>query len=98
MNAGGNFNANAQGGAIHSSGTLIILNSTFSGNAALVTGVPRPLFPVAGYRGARNRQEYDVAPDDQRFLMIQLGPSGAPAGVIHVENWFAELRIRMEGK
>ncbi|HJS48274.1 MAG TPA: LpqB family beta-propeller domain-containing protein [Gemmatimonadales bacterium] len=61
----------------------------------LVTGVPRPLFPVAGYHGARNRQEYDVAPDDQRFLMIQLGGAGARAEAIHVENWFAELRAKV---
>jgi serine/threonine-protein kinase len=61
---------------------------------ALTTGVPRPLFSVAGYHAARNRQEYDVAPDDQRFLMIQLGGSGARAEAIHVENWFAELRAK----
>jgi Tol biopolymer transport system component len=24
---------------------------------------PRPLFPLVGYRSARNRQQYDVAPD-----------------------------------
>jgi serine/threonine-protein kinase len=63
---------------------------------ALVTGVPRPLFSVAGYHAARNRQEYDVAPDDQRFLMIRLAGSDAHAEAIHVENWFAELRARVK--
>jgi serine/threonine-protein kinase len=61
---------------------------------ALATGVPRPLFPVTGYHAARNRQEYDVAPDDQRFLMIRLGGAGERAEAIHVENWFAELRAK----
>jgi len=63
--------------------------------ASLVTGVPRPLFSVEGYHGARNRQEYDVAPGDQRFLMIQLGSSGARAEATYVENWFAELRAKV---
>ena len=62
---------------------------------ALAIGLPRALFPVAGYHAARNRQEYDVAPDDQRFLMIQLGGGGARAEAIHVENWFAELEAKV---
>jgi serine/threonine-protein kinase len=61
---------------------------------ALATGVPRALFPVTGFHAARNRQEYDVAPDDQRFLMIQLGGAGERAEAIHVENWFAELKAK----
>jgi serine/threonine-protein kinase len=61
---------------------------------ALATGVPRALFSVAGYHAARNRQEYDVAPDDQRFLMIQLGGAGERAEAIYVENWFAELKAK----
>ena len=61
----------------------------------LAIGVPRPLFSVAGYRGARNRQQYDVAPGDQRFLMIQVGSSDTRGEAIHVENWFAELRAKV---
>jgi hypothetical protein len=60
-----------------------------------VAGTPRPLFPLTGYRSARNRQQYDVAPDDRRFLMIR-EPSDAGAGtVVYVENWFAELQAKV---
>ena len=34
-------------------------------------GAPRALFSLAGYAAARNRQQYDVAPDDRRFMMIK---------------------------
>ena len=61
----------------------------------LEIGVPRPLFSVAGYSGARNRQQYDVAPGDQRFLMIRQASSGQRAEAIYVEHWFAELRAKL---
>ena len=52
---------------------------------------PRPtraLFSVAGYRAARNRPQYDVSPDGQRFLMIL---KNTASQVVYVENWSAEL-------
>jgi hypothetical protein len=52
---------------------------------------PRPLFSLAGYRRARNHQQYDVAPGDQRFLMIKEPPAPPVPPVIFVENWFSEL-------
>ena len=61
---------------------------------ALEIGVPKPLFSVAGYTGARNRQQYDVAPGDQRFLMIRQDRSGERSEAIYVENWFAELQAK----
>ena len=60
------------------------------------TGVPRPLFPVAEYRGARNRQQYDVAPDDRRFVMIRQRGGDARAEAVYVENWFAELKAKVK--
>jgi hypothetical protein len=39
---------------------------------------------------------YDVAPDGQRFIMIQ-GPS-APSGIVAVLNWFGELDKRLSGR
>ena len=57
-------------------------------------GAPRPLFSLAGYRRARNRQQYDVAPDD-RFVMIRETGRSASRGVVYAENWFAELRARV---
>jgi hypothetical protein len=43
---------------------------------------------VDGYRAARNRPQYDVTPDGQRFLMIR---ENAASQVVYVENWFTEL-------
>jgi hypothetical protein len=58
----------------------------------LVTGVPHALFSIAGYRTARNRQQYDVAPDDQHWVMIK-DLTDAPHGkIVLVENWLQELQ------
>jgi hypothetical protein len=51
-------------------------------------GPPRALFSVAGYVAARNRAQYDVSPDGQRFLMIR---ANSASQVVYVDNWFAEL-------
>jgi len=61
--------------------------------SGLTFGTPRPLFPVAPYRAARNRQEYDVAPDG-RFLMIR-GLANDNVSVISVENWLEELQEKL---
>jgi serine/threonine-protein kinase len=60
--------------------------------AGLVTGVPRPLFSIAGYRTARNRQQYDVAPDDQHFVMIKDLTDDPRGKIVLVENWLQELK------
>jgi Tol biopolymer transport system component len=57
---------------------------------------PMPLFPVIGYRRARNRPQYDVAPGDQRFLMIKDPPLPPVPPVVYVENWFPELRAKLK--
>ena len=62
---------------------------------SFVPGAPKPLFALAGYRAARNRQQYDVTPDDRRFLMIrEFGDSGDE--LIYVENWFTELNAKVK--
>jgi serine/threonine protein kinase len=61
-------------------------------------GTPRPLFGVAGYRGARNRQQYDVAPGDQRFLMIRNLESEVSREAVYVENWFTELKAKLKSQ
>lgn len=58
--------------------------------ATLTFGSPRELFSVAEYRSARNRPQYDVTPDDRRFVMIRELVSAAD-DVVYVENWFPEL-------
>jgi WD40 repeat protein len=64
----------------------------------LMAGTPRPLFDLSGYRSARNRQQYDVTPDDRRFVMIREASGEAPANVVYVENWFAELEAKVKAK
>ncbi len=64
----------------------------------LSPSLPRPLFPLVGVLGAMNRQQYDVSPDGQRFLMIQDRSQASKRELIYVENWFDELRARTEAK
>ena len=63
-----------------------------------MAGTPRPLFSLSGYRSARNRQQYDVAPDDKHFVMIRERTTDTPTNVVYVENWFAELKARVKAK
>jgi hypothetical protein len=41
-----------------------------------------------------NYASWDVGPDDQRFMMVQLGgeTAGVRAEFVIVENWFEELK------
>ena len=77
-----------------SSGQLMVL--TVGTGPDLVLSEPRALFSLAGYRRARNRAQYDVAPGDQRFLMIKEPPAPPIATVIFVENWFPELLAKVK--
>ena len=64
----------------------------------LALGISRPLFSVAAYRGARNRQQYDVSPDDRRFLMIR-EPDPDPRGnAVYVENFLTELKAKLRSR
>ncbi len=57
---------------------------------------PRALFSLSGYRRARNHPQYDVAPGDQRFLMIK-EPSAPPVlPVVFVDHWFSELLAKVK--
>jgi len=57
---------------------------------------PRVLFPVNAYRAANNRQQYDVSPDGQRFLMIRDLGGNASGSVVYVENWLDELKAKVK--
>ncbi len=63
--------------------------------ASFTAGAPRPLFRLDGYIAARNRQQYDVAPGDQRFLMIKDLAGPANENVFYVERWFTELEAKV---
>jgi serine/threonine protein kinase/Tol biopolymer transport system component len=62
----------------------------------LTIGTPRPLFSLTGYRFARNRPQYDVTPDDKRFVMIKDLGQNAVGDVVYVENWFKELLAKVK--
>ncbi len=63
---------------------------------SLMIGTPRALFPLAGYRAARNRQQYDVAPDDKHFVMIKDLGGNTVGDVIYAEHWFPELLAKVK--
>ncbi len=62
---------------------------------ALALGTPHELFSAAAYRLARNRQEYDVAPDGRHFLMIRDLSSGSRA-LVYADNWLSELKAKVK--
>jgi Tol biopolymer transport system component len=62
-------------------------------------GRPRVLWEAMGtrYPGGTGGRTYDVAPDGQRFLMIQQkdsAPQTPPTFVVLVQNWLDELKRR----
>ena len=72
-----------------------LMSVAVTSGSTLSLGIPRPLFSVATYRGARNRQQYDVSPDDRRFLMIR-EPDPDPRGnAVYVENFLTELDAKL---
>ena len=58
-------------------------------------GEPQVLFSNENYRTADNGRMWDVAPGDQRFLMLRIVPSEVPTELIVVENFFEELRAKV---
>ena len=56
-------------------------------------GQQEVLFPVAAYMRNPAYAVYDVAPDDQRFVMLRIGDDETEdSQFILVENWGEELR------
>ena len=70
----------------------VTLGSTFA------AGTPRGLFDLTGYRSARNRQQYDVAPDDRHFVMIREPGDDEGRNVIYAEHWLVELEALMKAR
>ncbi len=65
------------------------LGSTFE------AGEPRTLLSLDGYLRAQNRQQYDVAPGDDRFLMIRLAPRPPVPTIMLLDHWLPELTAKM---
>jgi serine/threonine-protein kinase len=58
-------------------------------------GEPRVLFSMRDYPSVQNHPNYDVGPNDQRFIMIQLEESDVESDVVMVLNWFEELKAKV---
>ena len=55
-------------------------------------GTPSLLFEGQYHHEPGWRTNYDITPDGQRFLMIQLGEGARPTQINVVLNWFEELK------
>ena len=71
------------------------LKSALIAPSPIAVGEIRTLFPVKGFVRARNRAEYDVHVDGQRFLMIKVAPSTGVAPAVLIQDWFDMLRERV---
>ena len=50
------------------------------------------LFSMADYLAANGHRQYDVSPDDQRFVMLRIGDEDIGAELVLVQNFFEELK------
>jgi Tol biopolymer transport system component len=78
---------------------LKLMAVSVSGQDALTFGHPAALFPAAVFGGTSRapmfRQQYDVAPDGQRFLLNVPAATGAGSpGITVVVNWTSGLPAR----
>ncbi len=62
-----------------------------AGGDAFGVGEEQVLFPTDDFLTAGNRHQYDVAPGDQRFLMLRRVAGATSIETIVVENFFQEL-------
>ena len=53
------------------------------------------LFAMANYLPGNGNPQYDVSPDDQRFVMLRINDLTRDTELILVENWAEELRERV---
>ncbi len=63
--------------------------------AGFAPGSARPLFSVGGYADAINRPQYDISPDDRRFVMIRRPARESAQVVVLVENFLADLAAKV---
>ena len=75
------------------SGSLMVVD--VMPGADFVMGDRRALFQHAQFRSSLNHQQYDVGPDDQRFMMVSERRGGKSDELIVVENFFEELKAKV---
>jgi hypothetical protein len=86
----------------HSGGALFYRNGADELVAVEVTGDPSfsagqqdVLFSMADYLLGNGHSQFDVSPDDERFVMLRLGEEGdSDSELVLVQNWAEELRER----
>ena len=64
-------------------------------DTTFVIGERRVLFSTQGFRSNDVHQQYDVTPDDQRFVMIRNLGGQEGSELIVVENFFEELKAKV---
>ena len=73
-----------------------LMSAAVTPGATLTLGPISPLFSLTGYRSARYRQQYDVARDDRRFVMIHELAGSSPDEVVYAERWFEALKAKVK--
>ncbi|HEY5022461.1 MAG TPA: protein kinase [Gemmatimonadaceae bacterium] len=58
-------------------------------------GAPKTLFPARQFLSSLGQhRQYDVSPDDRRFMMIRTVGSPVPDKLVIVSSWFEELKAK----
>jgi serine/threonine protein kinase/Tol biopolymer transport system component len=76
------------------SGRKVLSVPIINSGAEFVAGKPVQLFE-GPYSSDQYRPGYDVTPDGQRFMMVQVPEGSAPRQINVIVNWFEELRRRV---
>ena len=61
------------------------------------TGKQSVLFSMRNYQSVANHPNYDVSPDDRRFIMIQFEERDVESDLVMVQNFFEELKAKAGG-
>ncbi len=70
---------------------LMVVTVENTDSDSIFTGPPQPLFEGRYFLWDRGGVSYDVAPDGQRFVMVQL-PDATSSQINVVLHWFEELK------
>ena len=73
----------------------MLLSLPVAPGAGFAPGSARPLFSIAGYADAINRPQYDIGPDNRRFVMIRRPARESGQEVVLVENFLADLATKV---